>query len=75
MDRSLEQSFSGIFGYVSLVLALPVLVFSARDFILSAWQGVRTRTMNIDIPFGIGHAYAFFPVVMGSYYPHRRWVF
>lgn len=60
MDRSLEQSFSGIFGYVSLVLALPVLVFSARDFILSAWQGVRTRTMNIDIPLALGMLMLFF---------------
>lgn len=60
MDRATEQWFSHIFGYFSLFLALPVLLYSARDFISSAWQGVRTRTMNVDIPLALGILMLFF---------------
>ena len=50
MDRSTDAWFSGVFGYLSLLIALPVLLFSARDYFISAWQGLRNRQLNIDIP-------------------------
>lgn len=60
MDRAAEQWFSHIFGYFSLFLATPVLLFSARDFMASAWQGIRTRTMNVDIPLALGMLMLYF---------------
>jgi len=50
MSRDQAPWFASVFGYLSLVLALPVLLFSARDYFLSAWQGLRNRHLNIDIP-------------------------
>jgi P-type Cu+ transporter len=50
MDEDTFRWFANIFGYLSIVLALPVLLFSARDYFLSAWQGLKTRQLNIDIP-------------------------
>ncbi len=50
MSRETDAWFSNVFGYLSLLLALPVLLFSARDYLTSAWQGLRQRQLNIDIP-------------------------
>lgn len=50
MSRETDAWFSAAFGYLSLALALPVLLFSARDYFVSAWQGLRNRQLNIDIP-------------------------
>lgn len=50
MSRETDAWFSSMFGYLSLLLALPVLLFSERDYFVSAWQGLRNRQLNIDIP-------------------------
>ena len=50
MSRETDPWFSAAFGYLSLLLALPVLLFSARDYFISAWQGLRSRQLNIDVP-------------------------
>lgn len=60
MDRAMEGWFSNVFGYFSLFLALPVLFYSARDFMTSAWQGVRTRHLNVDVPLALGMLMLFF---------------
>ncbi|MBX2814498.1 MAG: HAD-IC family P-type ATPase, partial [Saprospiraceae bacterium] len=49
-----DQDFSKLFGYLNLVLALPVLLYSARDILMSAWRGVRSRALNMDVPLSIG---------------------
>ena len=50
MSREADPWFSWIFGCLSLVLALPVLLYSAKDYYISAWSGLRTRHLNIDVP-------------------------
>jgi Cu+-exporting ATPase len=50
MSRENDPWFSQVFGYLSLALAMPVLLYSARDYFVSAWQGLRNRQLNIDIP-------------------------
>lgn len=54
------QWFAKIFGYLSIFLALPVLLFSAKDYFISAWQGLKTRQLNIDIPLCLALASLFF---------------
>lgn len=54
MDPETDRWFADIFGYLSLLLALPVLLFSARDYLVSAWNGLRTRHLNIDFPLALG---------------------
>ena len=46
--------FKEVFGYLNIVLILPVLLFSSRDYMLSAWQGIQQRQLNIDVPITIG---------------------
>jgi P-type Cu+ transporter len=59
MSREADAWFSSIFGYLSLLLALPVLLFSARDYFVSAWQGLRQGQLNIDVPLCLAFASLF----------------
>ena len=42
------------FGWVSLLLALPVFLYSSFGYFASAWRGLRYRTLNIDVPISLG---------------------
>lgn len=59
LDKEREAWFFGLFGYLNLLLALPVLLYSARDYFVSAWQGIRQRHLNIDVPLALGMAVLF----------------
>ncbi len=50
MSRETDAWFSAAFGYLSLLLALPVLLYSGRDYFVAAWQGLRNRQLKIEIP-------------------------
>lgn len=50
----LSHRLGAFFGYLSLALAVPVLLVSARGFFASAWQGVRQRYINLDFPISLG---------------------
>ncbi|WP_051718871.1 heavy metal translocating P-type ATPase [Hymenobacter sp. IS2118] len=52
--EGLHDAFGRFFGWLSLLLALPVLVVSARSFYQSAWQGLRQRYINLDFPISLG---------------------
>ncbi|WP_142684480.1 heavy metal translocating P-type ATPase [Chitinophaga polysaccharea] len=46
----LDATFNQLFRYMNLVLALPVLLYSAQAFYKSAWSGLKHGFLNIDIP-------------------------
>lgn len=54
LDQFTHQTFSKLFGYINLVLSLPVFFFSAQDYFIAAWRGIRARTIGIDIPLALG---------------------
>ncbi|MCO6499843.1 MAG: heavy metal translocating P-type ATPase metal-binding domain-containing protein [Vicingus serpentipes] len=49
-----ESEFARFFGYVNLVLSLPVLLYSANNYFSSAWVGIKRKLINIDIPISLG---------------------
>ena len=51
---TLHNNLRGFFGMMSVLLALPVLVYSASDYFRSAWVGVRRKHITLDIPIVIG---------------------
>lgn len=59
MSRENDPWFSQVFGYLSLFIALPVLLFSTRDYFVSAWQGLRNGQLNIDVPLCLAFASLF----------------
>lgn len=60
LDATLEASNHRLFGFLNLGLALPVLLFSAQDFFVSAWNGLKQRFLNIDVPIVLGILVMFF---------------
>lgn len=56
----IQRQFGSFFGFLNILLALPVFVFSARGFFESAGQGLRQRMINIDVPIAVGLLALFF---------------
>lgn len=54
LDRHLEGTYANVFGYISILLALPVLLYSASGLYISAWKGLINKTINLDLPIVIG---------------------
>ena len=55
------DSFSGplfkvLSGYLSLALAVPVLLYSASDYWRAAWVSLRQRVLTLDVPVALGLA-------------------
>ena len=55
------DAFSGpglkkLFGWTSLALAMPVLVYSASDYWRAAWLAWRRRILTIEVPIALGIA-------------------
>ncbi len=52
--QELESKWSTLFNYLNLILALPVVLFAGRDYLLSAYKGLKVRHVNMDVPVSIG---------------------
>jgi len=57
---SVDPTFKLVFGYLSLLLSIPVLLFATKDYYQSAWAGIKSRTVNIDVPITLGIGMLFF---------------
>lgn len=54
-----SESLAGLFGWLSLGLAIPVVTFGAADYWRAAWLGFRRRLITIDFPIALGLAALF----------------
>ncbi|RMD73519.1 MAG: heavy metal translocating P-type ATPase, partial [Bacteroidetes bacterium] len=54
LDLAAQQGWVWVFGYLNLLLSLPVLFYSGVDYLRSAWQGLRMGQLNIDVPVSLG---------------------
>ncbi len=54
IGNALSPEFRQFFGVLNILLALPVLLYSARDYLVSAWKGLRRQSVNIDAPLSLG---------------------
>jgi len=59
-ERSgMASPFESYFRWVSLGVALPVMLYSARPFYQAAWAGLRSRVVHIDLPIALALAVAY----------------
>jgi len=69
LDGFSGPSFQRLFGVLSLVLGIPVVVFSAADYWRTAWFSLRQRRLTIEVPIALGIAALFaqsvFEVISG----------
>ncbi|MGD9899701.1 MAG: heavy metal translocating P-type ATPase metal-binding domain-containing protein, partial [Calditrichaceae bacterium] len=58
-DASIDAPFRNFFGYLNILLALPVFLYSSMNYFKSAWTGLKQRLINIDVPVSLGIATLF----------------
>ena len=54
LNEITTDSVKPIFSYLNVLFALPVFFYSASDYFISAYKGLRKKIVNIDVPISIG---------------------
>ena len=54
LDSFSHASFSRLFGFLNMALAIPIFLFSAQDYFVSAYKSIRKGIINIDFPLALG---------------------
>ena len=55
----ISEDFRTFFRWLSLLLATPIMLFSARPFFQGAWTDIRHRRVGMDVPVALGLSLAF----------------
>jgi P-type Cu+ transporter len=65
-----QHGLKETFAWLNLSLSLPVLLYSASGFFVSAWKGLRQRFLNIDAPIALAivvtYARSYYEIVSGQ---------
>jgi len=49
----LEQ-YKGLFRWLMFTFSLPVVFYAGQDYLISAYKGLRSKLLNIDVPIALG---------------------
>lgn len=49
-----NPEFRNLTSLLSLLVSIPVLLYSANDYFVSAWKALRHKVLNLDVPISIG---------------------
>ena len=49
-----DNFLKSFFNYLNLILSLPVFFYSASDYFISAYKGLKKKIINIDVPLSLG---------------------
>lgn len=49
-----DANFQRLFNILNLILSVPVLIFGAKDYLVSAFKVIRAKNINIDVPISLG---------------------
>ena len=50
----LETDIKALFGWLSVLLAIPVLTYSAGDYFQTAFKSLKKKMISIDLPIALG---------------------
>lgn len=53
------SQFRPLFRYLMFCFSLPVVFYSASDYFINAYKGLRSKVLNIDFPLALGIAVLF----------------
>lgn len=54
-----EEHYREFFNWINLALSIPVLLYSSRDYFISAWINLKNGVLNLDFPLALGIAVMF----------------
>lgn len=49
-----EREFKYFFGWLNLAFSLPVVLYSGREYFISAWTNLTAKRLNLDFPLALG---------------------
>ena len=49
-----NPEFRNFTAWLSFAVSLPVLLYSASEYFISAWKAIRHKSLNLDVPITIG---------------------
>lgn len=49
-----NPEFRNFTAYLSLAVSIPVLIYSAREYFVSAYKALKFKSLNLDVPITIG---------------------
>jgi len=58
--KAASITYGSIFNIIKTFLSIPVVLYSATEFFKPAWNGLRQKQINMDVPVSIGIIILFF---------------
>jgi Cu2+-exporting ATPase len=58
-DGDMTEDMASLLRWASLILTLPVVLYSAAPFFQRAWRDIRLRRLGMDVPVALGVGSAF----------------
>jgi Cu+-exporting ATPase len=49
-----NPEFRGFTSYLSFAVSIPVILYSANEYLISAFKALKYKTLNLDVPISIG---------------------
>lgn len=46
--------YKDVFRWIMMALSVPVVFYASRDYFISAYRGIRSKLLNIDVPIALG---------------------
>lgn len=53
-DKTFLDSYRRFFTYLILGFSIPVILYSAKDYLVSAFKAIKAKTINLDVPITLG---------------------
>lgn len=48
------DQYKGLFRWLMFAFSLPVVFYAGQDYMISAFKGLRSKILNIDVPIALG---------------------
>ncbi len=48
------EKYKHTFRWLMFAFSIPVVVYAAQDYLISAYKGLRSKLLNIDVPIALG---------------------
>ncbi len=64
------DQYKHLFRWMMFAFALPVVFYAAQDYFISAYKGLRSKILNIDVPIALGIIVLFLRSTFDIFYNH-----